>query len=637
MRLEKVNRVAALAALVILFAAAALPGRLYAQKAASQQQPAKGEFNYTEGPSIFGAYSYPNIPRPSLANSPGLDQLIQNNKLELSLDSAIQLALQNNLDIAVARYQLPLAKLDILRTKAGSAARGVSGSVVSQALFAGAIGAGVNGASGASSAGGGSFSGGGVVPTSSLGPGDPITGASFGWNNSVVPLNQATVYGIPLFSSHTSSYSTFFGKGFFTGTSVIASVSGYRQSSVSNTSLFNPEISTGLTAGFNQHLLKGFGRRANAVFIRIANNDLNVADSVFRQQVITTIAAVLNAYYTLLADRDQVRVAQSAVNYSEKLVDDDKKQVQIGTLAPLDVVQAESELASDQQSLIVAKTTYLQQEEVIKTLISKRVTSALAGVQLDATDNLPEPKPNDIPSLEEALTTALKKRPEIEQDELNLRNQNYTIQSNRNGLLPTLDAFATYQSNGLAGVPYIPLVPTGSGGLGESLSQVFTGKYPSYSVGLTLQIPIGNHVEQANAAQAVVELHEMQTSIQRQKNQIEQDVRNAEIAVTQAKAQIDAAIKAKDYAQQALDAENKKLRLGVSTTLNVILLQRDLITAEGNLAKARQAYAQALVQYHQATGTILDAHNIVLKDPDNGVYSRQKSIPGSAATPISQP
>ncbi len=637
MRLEKVNWVAALAALVISFAAAALPGNLYAQKAGDGQQPAQGEFNYTQGTSIFNAYSYPYVPRPSMANSPDLNQLIRNNKLELSLDSAIQLALQNNLDIAVSRYQLPLARLDILRTKAGGAARGVSGATVSQALFSGAIGVGVGGSGGVSGGGGGGFSGGGVASTSFIGPGDPVAGVSFGWNNSSTPLNFASLTGVAIEGSHTADYSTYFGKGFFTGTSFVAAVSGTRNSTTSTNALFNPSIPTTLTAGFNQHLLKGFGRRSNAVFIRIANNDLNIADSVFRQQVITTVGQLLNAYYTLLAARDQVRVAQSAVNYSQQLVEDDKKQVQIGTLAPLDVVQAESEMASDQQQLIVAQTTYLQQQEVIKTLISKRVTPALAGIELDATDHLPEPQPNDIPPLAEALAAAVKNRPEIRRDQLNLQNQDYTIQSNRNGLLPTLDAFATYQSNGLAGVPFSGVPGSGAGGLGDSLSQIFGGKYPSYSVGLTLRVPIGNRAEQANAAQAMVELHQLQISMQRDKNTIEQDVRNAEIAVTQAKAQINAALKASDYAQQALDAENKKLHLGVSTTLNVILLQRDLINAEGNLAKARQAYAQSLVQFRQATGTILDAHNIVLTNPDKGEYSRRKNIPGSPSNTGSQP
>jgi len=643
MKREKVCWLALLGILALLLLTGVLPEDLHAQQSGAQpSEAAKGAFSYTNGPSIFKAYAYPKVPTPTLSNTPQLNQLIQNNKLELSLDSAIGLALQNNLDIAISRYQLPIARLDILRTKSGGAARGVTGSVISNALYAGAIGAGISSVSGGGGTGGGGFSGGGVVSTSSVGCCDPVAGFSLGWNNNQTPLNFSTLLGVPVEGSHTAAYSTFFGKGFLTGTSFVTSINGTRSSTTSTNSLFNPSIPTSMTVGLNQHLLNGFGRRANAVFIRIARNDLNVADSVFRQQVITTVAQLLNAYYTLLADRDQVRVAQSAVTYSQKLVDDDRKQVQIGTLAPLDVVQAESALASAQQSLIVAQTTYMQQQEVIKTMISKRVTPVLAGVEIDATNTLPEPKPNDIPPLAQALTEAIKNRPELQQDELNLRNQDYTIQSNRNGLLPTLDAFATYQTNGLSGLQVVRdqagnIIGTMPGGVGDSLSQVFGGRYPSYSFGLTLRIPIRNRNQQANAAQAVVELHRMQTSLQRDKNVIEQDVRNAEIAVTQAKAQIAAAAKASDYAQQALDAEIKKLRLGVSTTLNVILLQRDLITAEGNLARARQAYAQALVQFHQATGTTLDAHNIVLSNPETGEYSRQTNIPGAIAHPIGQP
>lgn len=636
MQMEKAKRVAALAAFFFLWAAMALPMAANAQQPHTQSQQAKGSFEYTSGPSIFKAYSYPYVPAPSLANAPQLNQLIQANKLALTLDAAIELALQNNLDIAVSHYERPLAQLDVLRTKSGGAARGVQGAVISNALFAGAIGAGIGGVSGLGGTGGGGFTGGGVTSTSFVGCCDPFTGFSFGWNNSSTPLNFKSLTGVAVEGNHTSNYSTFFGKGWLTGTSFLTSVSGSRNSTNSTSTLFNPSIPTTLTVGLNQHLLNGFGRRANAVFIHIAQNNLNVADSVFRQQVITTMTAVLNAYYMLLADRDQVRVAQSAVNYSQRLVEDDKKQVEIGTLAPLDVVQAESELATDQQSLIVAQTTYLQQQEVLKTMISKRVTPELAAVEIDATDSLPEPKSNDIPVLQEAINEALKNRPELVQDELNLRNQNYTIQSNRNGLLPTLDAFATYQSNGLAGLPFGTFIAQ-PGGFNDSLGQVFSGKYPSYSVGLSLRIPIRNRNQQANAAQAVVEMHRMQTSMQRDKNVVEQDVRNAEIAVTQAKAQINAALKANDYAQQALDAEIKKLHLGVSTTLNVILLQRDLIRAEGNLAKARQVYAQALVQFHQATGTTLDAHNIVVSNPETGEYGRQTNIPGAASQPAGQP
>ena len=636
MRMERVQRFGALAVLLFSLAVVGFPGELHAQKKGAQQPSQKHAFNYEDGTSIFKAYSYPYVPPPSLANTPQLNQLIMNNKLELSLNSTIELALQNNLDIAISRYQLPLAKLDVLRAKSGGAARGVTGGQLSNALFSGALGSTSSNIGGGGGSGGGGFSGGGVVSTSSIACCDAFTGFSVGLNSSSNPLNVESVYGTPVLGSHTAQYSTFFGKGWLTGTSFLALVSGARDSTTSISSLYNPSIQPTLQVGIAQHLLSGFGRRANAVYIRIARNNLNVADSEFRQQVITTIAQVLNAYYTLLADRDQVRVAQSAIDYSQRLVEDDKKQVQIGTLAPLDVVQAESTLATDQQNLIVAQTTYRQQQEVIKTMISKRVTPQIAGLEIDPTDNLPEPRPDDIPPLQQAVADALKNRPELELDQLNLRNQHYTIQSNRNGLLPTLDAFATYQSNGLSGVPY-GNIGTAPGGLGDGLGQIFGGKYPSYSVGLTFRIPIRNRNQQANAAQSVVELHRMQTSMQRDKNTIEQDVRNAEIAVTQAKAQIDAALKARDYAKQALDAEVKKLHLGVSTTLNVILLQQQFVLAEGNLAKARQVYAAALVQFHQATGTTLDAHNIVVTNPAKGEYGRAPNIPGTPPHPVSQP
>jgi outer membrane protein len=620
----------------------AVPTSLRAQQTAVTGQPspqATDSFNYENGGSIFKAYSYPMVRPESLANSPKLEQLIQNGKLVLSLENAIELMLENNLDIGVARYQLPLAQLDVLRAKSGGAARGIQGAVISNALFTGAIGAGISGFSGTSGVSAGGFSGGGgPINTGFVGCCDPVTGFSFGWNNASSPLNYTQLVGIPVEGTHTSTYSTFFGKGFLTGTSMAVSISGQRQSTTSINSLFNPSIPMQMTLGLNQHLLKGFGYRANAVFIRLAKNDLHIADSVFRQQVITIVAQVLNAYYTLLADQDQVRVAEAAVSYSQKLVNDDKIQAQIGTLARLDVVQAESELATDQQNLIVARTTYLQQAETLKTMLSKKVGADLANIPIETTDKLPDPQPGDLPSLQEALDMAYKNRPEVEQADLNLRNQDYTIASNRSGLLPTLDFFATYAPAGLSGIRVLrnaqgQIIGTAPGGFGDSFSNLFTGAYPNYSAGITLSIPLRNRAQQANAAQALVERHEMQMALQRTKNQIAQDVRNAEIAVTQAKAQIDAAIKARVYAQEALDAERKKLAVGASTTLNVILLQRGLVTAQGNEAKAHQAYAQAIVQLQGATGTILDAHRITLADAKSGQYARVPNIPGTPVNP----
>jgi len=606
------------------------------QQADTQQPAAKTSgFSYESGTSLLKAYAYPQVPSESLRNSPQLYDLIRDGKLELSLEDALALALQNNLDIAVGRFELPLAQLDVLRAKSGGAARGVQGAVISNALFTGAIGTGISGFTGSSSATAGAFSGSGsAINIGFIGCCDPFAGFSYGWNNAQSPLNFAGLVGQNVEGSHTATYSTFYGQGFTSGTSYAITVSGQRQTTTSLTSLFDPSVGTGLAIGLDQHLLKGFGYRANAVFIRIARNDLKVADSVFRQQVIASVAQVLNAYYTLLADKDQVRVAEAAIKYAQQLVDDDKKEVEVGLLAPLDVVQAESQLANSQQTLVVAQTTYLQQQEVLKTMLSKNVDSQLAAAQIDSTDQLPEPRPDDIPALEEALKEAVQNRPEIEQNQLNLRNQEYTIQANRNGMLPTLDAFATYAPAGLSGIRILRdqnynVIATTPGGLGDSLSNVFSNTYPNYSLGFTFSVPLHNRAQQANAAQALVEQHMMETSLQRQKNQVAQDVRNAEIAVTQAKAQITAAVQARIYAQQALDAEEKKFRAGTSTTLNVILEQQNLVTAEGNEAKARATYASALVQFQQATATILDSHHIVLGDAKTGHYTRVPNIPGA--------
>jgi outer membrane protein len=624
------------------------------------------DMNYSQGrafPNFFDAFHSLPVPEPSMSNSELLHALIQKGKLELSLEDAISLALENNLDIAVARYDIPLAQADYLRTKAGGAVRGVSGiTQISNALFAGAIGGNSTSAGGGGTGNAGGFSGGGgAVNLGSAGCCDPFAGFSAALDQSSTPLNSLVLSGIPVSTFHSAQYGTFFGQGFLTGTSYVLSVNGSRQSNNQRFQLFNPYVPAFFGITVSQPLLKGFGYRANAAQLRIARNDLKVTDSAFRQQVITTVGQILILYYTLLADRENVRVAQQAVNYSQKLLDDNKKQVQIGTLAPIEVVRAESELAADQQALIVAQTTYREDGEKLKTALSKRVDSELAAVEVEPTDSLPEPQPSDLPPLPEALAEAAKNRPEIEQTLLNLRNQDLTIQSTRNGLLPSLNAFASFADFGLAGNRPVfgscpagatfdptrlqcnvggriippPVVGIQKGGSLQSLTQLLHGTYPDYSIGLTLTIPIRNRQAQADATTALLQRRQLETQLQRTKNTIEQDVRNAEIAVTQAKAQIDAAVKARILAQQTLEAEQKKFKLGESTTLNVILTERDLTTAEGNEAKARAAYAQALVQFQQATGTILDKHHIQMAAARRGEANRVPNIPG--APPASTP
>jgi outer membrane protein len=613
-------------------------------------------------PNILGPYQAPTVSAPPMNNSQLLHSLIREDKLFLSLDNALALTLENNLDIAVARYQIPFAQADFLRSQGGGAIRGVNGAFQSSALFAGAVGAGLSSAGGSTttSAGGAGFSGGGAKNAGSTSCCDPFAGVSFGWDRATTPLGTTVLTGVPFVTQQTTSYTPFYAQGFLTGTNVVVGMTGFRQATTALTAVFNPEVPTTMFLTVNQPLLNGYGYRANAVFIRQAKNDMKIADSTFRQQVITTVGQVATLYYTLLSDKEQVRVAEQAVAYAQKLLSDNKKQVEIGTLAPIEVVRAESEVATDEQNLVVAQTTYKQDQERLKTALSKRVDAELAAVDIEATDKLPEPQDGDVPPLADALKIAAKNRPEIEQAELNLRNQEYTLKAVRNRLLPSLNVFASYFPNGLSGnqatlgpcptgtiiyagacvtpgqsyPPAIfptprPVIGVQTEGIGQSLTQTLHGNYPDYSFGVNLSFPIRNRQAQADAARAMLEERELRSMEQRQVNQVEQDVRNAEIAVTQAKAQIEAARKATRLAQETLDAEQKKFKLGESTVFLVIQAQRDLVTAEGNAAKAHATYAQSLTTFQQATAIILDKYNIQIADAKEGQVHKPANIPGT--------
>ena len=604
-------------------------------------------------PSVWGPYETPYVPETKMSNSERLSSLLSDGKLHLSISDLIELALENNLDIAVARYNIAFAHTDILRTQGGGAARGFTGSFSSTALFSGAVGSGVS--AGGAAVGGSTGGVAGSATATQLGGGnfDPSALFSLGWDRNTTPLGTTVVTGVPFETSQGTSYVTGVQQAFQTGTSYEVVVGGARGSNTSLTPIFNPSVDTFLALGFTQPLLNGFGRRANSAYIRIAKNDLKVADSVFRQQVIATLGTILNEYWDFLSDQENVRVKDQALAYSQKLLEDNKKQVDIGTLAPIEVVRAESEVATDQQALIVAQTNLQQQGEMLKTALARQVGPELAAAQIAAEDKLPEPRPDDIPPLDEALRRAFANRPEIEQTELKFRDQDMTIALRRNGLLPSLNVFASYIASGLSGdqvlcpsgsTLYLPecIEPNGtaiastgtsSGGVSQALTQTLQGHYPNYSFGVNLSIPIRNRQAQADMARALLERRELETQMQQSKNNIAQAVRTAVIGVIQAKAQINAADKATVLARQTLDAETKKFQLGESTVFLVIQAQRDLATAEGNGVTAHSTYAKAVTAYQQAVGTILTDYNLQLNDAIQGTVSRVPNIPGSADSP----
>jgi len=599
-------------------------------------------------PNIFDSFTSLSVPQPSMQNSARLRDLIRDGKLWLSLQDAIALALENNLDIDYQRFNIPLAQTDYLRARAGGAARGVTGETISNALFSGAIGSssGSGGSGSGSGAGGAGYSGG---PTSlgSYSCCDPFVSVSGGLNQAVTPLGVAVLTGLSSVTTHYAGYSAFYGQGFMTGTSFAVGMFQDRSTTSALTALVNPSIPSYFAVGLSQNLLNGFGYRANAASLRITRNGLKIADAGFRQNVMATLQAVVNDYWDLLYFRENIRVAEEAIKYAEADLNNNSRQVEIGNMAAIEVTRAKSEVATRKQGLIQAQTAYQQQEEKLKTELSKHVDADLAAVPIEPTDKLPEPSANDIPSLEEALNLAAKNRPEIEKVQLNMRNQEITIQQNRNHLLPSLSVYGTYAPEGLSGHflcgtnIYEPACPAGvtgyiPGGTSDSLSQAFRNVYPNYSLGFNLTIPIRNRSAQADAATALLQERQYRVDLQRQTNLAQQDVRNAVIAVTQAKAQIDASVAATALQKETLEGEQKKFQLGESTPFLVIQAERDFAQQEAVEAQWRDAYAKALVQYAQATGTILDRFNVEISEAKTGQVTKAMNIPGTAATPTGQ-
>jgi len=374
-------------------------------------------------------------------------------------------------------------------------------------------------------------------------------------------------------------------------------------------------------------LLNGFGRRANSAQIRIAKINGEVADSVFRQQVITTIAQVLNEYWDYLSDQEQVGVAQQALAYSQKLLADNKRQVEIGTLAPIEITRAASEVASAKGALITSQTLALQQETLLKQLIFRNVMDQrIAEVSIVPTDKPDENMAVPDISLSAAVGEATTKRPDVKQAALDLDARKVVVKGTRNLLLPALTLSAEYSTQGLGGnecltttatctMPCVTIPPpAGSmvvpGGLHDALAQVFQSNFPTYGVSLNLNLPLRNRIAQAANIQAQLAEKQSAANLQRLHNTVAVDVRNAQITLAQDKAAVDADIRARILAEQTLDAEQKKFLLGASTTFLVIQYESFVAQARSTEVAARNVYVKTRAALERATGAILEDNGI---------------------------
>jgi outer membrane protein TolC len=612
--------------------------------AAAEAREMKMGPDYSKGkpffPSFIAPYTTAKIPQPMLTNSPRLDQLVQNGKLILSLEDAISLALENNLNISVQKFLPWIAETQILKAKAG----GIPQFANTQQIVLG------------------------TSPSVSF---DPVVSGNVDWQRSTIPVNNPLLSGtgtsatIPSLTTNGYTYNFGYTQGFHTGTNFSTTLDTTRAASNSPQNLFNPFVQPVLTATLTQPLLNGFGILVNTRYILEAKNSLKIADSQLAQQVMATVTQTSNDYWELVYDRENVKVQEAAVGVSTKLYEDNKKQLQIGTMAPLDVLTAESQVATDQQNLIVAQTTRLQQQTVLLNDITKNLMAPdLQGIEIVPTTTIATPEIVENIALDDAVKEAWQKRPEIYQSDLNLKNAGIEAKATKNALLPGLNVYAQYSATGLSGnsitstsnipssitpIPSEPIVDSITGlqignevvgfpvfpttlktnGLGAALSSLFENKFPTYAAGVTFSIPIRNRSAQSDNARALLNERVQQTQYRQTQNTIVLNVRNTMIALQQDRAQVAAAEKARNLAQRTLDAEQKKYQLGSSTSYNVVLRSRDLTAAEGTELRAKVNLEEALVNFNQAMGRTLEVNRITMADALRGKVYREKLIPGT--------
>ncbi|MGE5647179.1 MAG: TolC family protein [Acidobacteriota bacterium] len=594
---------------------------------------------------LTGPYQPKQIAPIDLANSSRLDSLLRAGNIYLSLQDAIALALENNLDIQIQRYGRPQAEANLLRAQAGGLLRGIPASVQNATTAAlSSVSGGAFGAAGSGSSGYNSGGAGGTIITqtgTSIPNLDPSFYVAGQWGHATSPQSNSFTTGTNALVTRNDGYFTGISKGFLTGTNVNLNWQNTVTTSNAGVIDFNPFQNASLNLQVTQRLLQGFGLAVNNRNIRVAKNSLKVNDLVFKQQVIQTVADVVRAYWDLVSFNENARVKQQALQVAQRLYEDNKKQVEIGTLAPIEIVKAESEVANYQQQLVNAQTQVLQQETLLKNALSRTgvASPAISDARIIPTDHIAVPQVEPVIPVQDLTARALENRPEIAQSRISIESTKIGLKGDRSQMLPGLDLVANFSNNGLAGQinsipnPQDPFAPNGGhggnpffiGGFGSALSQVFSRKFPDYSIGVQLVVPLRNRSAQADYIIDALQLRTQELQYQRQINGIRVEVRNALIAVQQASASYQAAVKARELAQQTLEAEQKKYALGASTIFFVIQYQRDLAVAQSNEVAAQSAYAKAKVQLDAATGDLLDRYNVSLDEAAKGRVARPPS------------
>ena len=561
------------------------------------------------------------VPQPNLANSPRIDTLVKDGVLELSLKDAIALSLENNLDIAIARYNIPIAAADVLRTQAGGTFRGVNTGVVQNTPGGGVGGFGAAssgaGAGGTSGGAGGAGSGASGLVQSTLGTGtnvqtfDPSISGQLNNEHYTQPLSNIAIYGVPTLQQNTTNGNISYLQNFPTGTSLSAVFDNSRGATNSPNSFLNPTLNSYYHVLLQQQVLAGFGFGPNLRFFRIAKNNQKISDEAFKLQVISTITQIANMYWDLVAAYEDEQVKSRSLDFANQTLDSDRKQLSLQAIPAMDVMKAEGEVATREQDLTIAKTTLQFQELLIKNALTKNLDDPiLEAMPVRPTDHTGTLEVTQGQT-EDMIARALRDRIELSESDLDLDNRRISQIAARNAVLPSVSLTAFYGGTGLAGLPnpasgIISTAPTDWGG---AVTNAFNNSAPDYYVGLSVNIPIRNRIAKSDQYRAELETRQSELRLQQLKKQIRIEVRNAQYALEQSEARVVSARKGRDLAQKTFDIMKKEQELGAGSNYQTLTAQRDLAVAESMLVAAMTAYQKAKIELDRSVGSTLEANS----------------------------
>jgi outer membrane protein len=487
----------------------------------------------------------------------------------LTLEDAVKFALDRNLDIAVQRLNPEISDIAIASIR--SAYHPLLTSTVSGAGLA-------------------------QLPTSQLIGGTNVV-------QDTQTINGGVTQGVP-----------------WGGGSLAVSLSNFRQTSTSNNVLYNPTIQSVWQGTYTQPLLRGFRTDSTRRQLVVTKVTRDISDVQLRATITNTVSNVRSAYWDYVFAVQSVDVAQQSVTLAEQLVKDNQTRVEVGTMAPIDVVQAQSQAATARQNLAVAQQTRDTAELALKRLIVNGTQDTNWTARLDPVDR-PYFHPETI-DVESAVRRALSERTDLDIARKNVTQNDATFKYLRDQLLPQSDFQATYGLAGIGGIQYQrssntlggtpTIVP---GGIGDTFTSLFRNDFPRWTFALNFSYPLGQSSQEASVARARVQMNQINAQVKQIELQVATDVTNAAITAKSNVDRVQAAQAARELAQKQLEAEQSKFEVGMSTNYNVIQSQRDLATAQTNELQAVLNYRKSLVELDRLQQTTLQSLSITVLSP----------------------